>query len=537
MFPHSWALIAASIHSGFGCFFILDWPKSDSEHLIVSTKQMQNIEKKMFSMGMPVEALMEKVGIGISSWILDRQGLIENGAIVLVGPGHNGGDGLVVARELYMAGVDISIWCPFPLKKELTQKYFDYAIKIGIGNLKHKPDFNSDLLWIDALFGLGQTRSISEEIVNLLNSKKKSSPNKLISIDVPAGLDSDNGNIISNASCKSSCTISLGLFKSGLIQDSAIDFVGDLERLDIGIPDKILADLPETQPLRISFSDLHTFDWPKPSKSYSKYQRGRVLLVAGSNKYRGAASLALNGALASGTGCVSAYLPDSVSSDLWQKHPEVLLLGDLNTFKDGSSDFSKVLNETNLNRFDSILLGPGLGTAEKKDCFGDELQDFKGLLILDADAINRLSKTSKGWKWLNNRKGPTWLTPHLDEFKRLFPLIDCSNPLKAGIESAKMCNSSVLLKCAHSVIADPSGKAWQIGQVNSSVARTGLGDVLAGFVSGMGAYGLASDKRLDTSLLAASALMHAYAGAFCSRGSTASTICTFLGELIKKENS
>jgi len=488
-------------------------------------------------MGMPVEALMEKVGIGISTWILDRQGLIENGAIVLVGPGHNGGDGLVVARELYMAGVDISIWCPFPLKKELTQKHFDYAMRIGIENLEHKPDSNSDSLWIEALFGLGQSRIISDEIVHLLNTKKKSSPDKLISIDVPAGLDSDNGNTVLNTSCKASSTLSLGLFKTGLIQDSAIDFVGDLERVDIGIPDKILADLPETQPLRISFSDLSTFVWPKPSKSKSKYQRGRGLVIAGSERYRGAASLALNGALASGAGSVSAFLPNSVSSALWNTHPEVLLLGDLNTFSTGASDFSKVLNEVDLNRYDSILLGPGLGIAKEKDSFGSELKGFKGLLVLDADAINRLSLTSKGWKWLNDRKGPTWLTPHLDEFKRLFPLIDCSNPLKAGIEAAKISNSSVLLKSAHSVISDPEGKTWQIGQVNSSVARTGLGDVLAGFVSGMGAFGLASDKKLDTSLLAASALMHAYAGAFSIKGSTASTICTFLGELIKKEST
>tara|TARA_Y100001968_G_scaffold60716_1_gene51533 strand:- start:86 stop:1528 length:1443 start_codon:yes stop_codon:yes gene_type:complete len=480
---------------------------------------------------------MEKVGIGISSWILDRQGLIENGAIVLVGPGHNGGDGLVVARELYMAGVEISIWCPFPLKKELTQKHFNYAIQIGIKNLEQQPDSNSDSLWIEALFGLGQSRILCEEIAILLNLKKKYSPDKLISIDVPAGLDSDKGNIILNKSCKSTHTLSLGLFKSGLIQDSAIDFVGNLERVDIGIPGKILAAFPETQPLRISFSDLSTFTWPKPSESKSKYQRGRVLVVAGSNKYRGAASLALNGALASGTGSVSAFLPESVSSDLWKTHPEVLLLGDLNTFHDGYSDFSKVLADVDLARFDSILIGPGLGFTREKDCFGSCLQSFKGLLILDADAINRLSSTSKGWAWLNDREGPTWLTPHLDEFKRLFPLINCSNPLRAGIEAAKICNSSVLLKCAHSVIADPKGKTWQIGQVSSSVARTGFGDVLAGFVSGIGAHGLASDKKLDTSLLAASALMHAYAGAFCKKGSTASSICTFLSELIKKEST
>ena len=334
-------MIVTTIHGGFAYFLILNWPQYDSQHLMVSSEQMQTIEKKMFSMGMPVEALMEKVGIGISTWILDRQGLIENGAIVLVGPGHNGGDGLVVARELYMAGVDISIWCPFPLKKELTQKHFDYAIRIGIENLEQKPDSNSDSLWIEALFGLGQSRIISDEIVHLLNLKKKSSPDKLISIDVPAGLDSDNGNTLSNISCKATSTLSLGLFKTGLIQDSAIDFVGDLERVDIGIPDKILADLPETQPLRISFSDLSTFVWPKPSKSKSKYQRGRVLVIAGSEKYRGAASLALNGALASGTGSVSAFLPNSISSALWSAHPEVLLLGDLDTFQDGSSDFPK----------------------------------------------------------------------------------------------------------------------------------------------------------------------------------------------------
>ena len=516
---------------------ILNWPQSDSEHLIVSSEQMQNIENEMFSMGMPVEALMEKVGIGISSWILDRQGLIENGAIVLVGPGHNGGDGLVVARELYMAGVDISIWCPFPLKKELTQKHFDYAMQIGIENLEHKPDSNSNLLWIEALFGLGQSRSISKEIVELLHSKKTYSSNKLISIDVPVGLDSDNGNIISKISSKVSSTITIGLFKSGLIQDSAIDFIGDLNRLDIGIPNKILAGLEGAPPLRISFSDLATFDWPKPSKNRSKYQRGRVLVIAGSEKYRGAASLALNGALASGVGSVSAFLPKSVSSTLWSTHPEVLLLGDLNTLSSGSSDFSKALNEIDLDRYDSILLGPGLGIEKETDCFGSSLRDFKGLLVLDADAINRLSLTPKGWKWLKNRKGPTWLTPHLDEFKRLFPFIDSSNLLKAGIEAAKISSASVLVKCAHSVIAEPLGKTWQIGQANSCVARTGFGDVLAGFVSGMGALGFASNNKFDTNLFAASALMHAYAGAFCSKGSTASTICSFLSELIKKEST
>ena len=95
----------------------------------------------------------------------------------------------------------------------------------------------------------------------------------------------------------------------------------------------------------------------------------------------------------------------------------------------------------------------------------------------------------------------------------------------------------MLLKCTHSVIADPRGRTWQIGQVDSSVARTGLGDVLAGFLSGMGALGFAANENWRTDLLAASALLHAYAGAFCSKGSNASSICEFLSELVKEKSS
>ena len=138
----------AFIHSEFGCCLNLNWPKSDASHLIVSGKQMQTIEKEIFSNGMPVEALMEKVGNEISSWILDRQSLIRNGVIVLVGPGHNGGDGLVVARELYLAGVDVSIWCPFKIKKDLTLRHLNYAKWIGIRNLQHQPELNQDVFYL-----------------------------------------------------------------------------------------------------------------------------------------------------------------------------------------------------------------------------------------------------------------------------------------------------------------------------------------------------------------------------------------------------
>jgi hydroxyethylthiazole kinase-like uncharacterized protein yjeF len=93
------------------------WPTIDSEHLIVDSKQMLILEKEMFSDGMPQEALMEKAGIQISRWLLKKKPLLNNGITVFIGPGHNGGDGAVIARELFLKGFNVQVWCPFPIKK------------------------------------------------------------------------------------------------------------------------------------------------------------------------------------------------------------------------------------------------------------------------------------------------------------------------------------------------------------------------------------------------------------------------------------
>ena len=93
------------------------WPTIDSKHLIVDSKQMLILEKEMFSDGMPQEALMEKAGIQISRWLLKRKPLLKYGITVFIGPGHNGGDGAVIARELFLKGFLVKVWCPFPIKK------------------------------------------------------------------------------------------------------------------------------------------------------------------------------------------------------------------------------------------------------------------------------------------------------------------------------------------------------------------------------------------------------------------------------------
>ena len=113
------------------------WPTIDSKHLIVDSKQMLILEKEMFSDGMPQEALMEKAGIQISRWLLKRKPLLKHGITVLIGPGHNGGDGAVIARELFLKGFLVKVWCPFPIKKTLTNNHLNYLTSIGAVSYTH----------------------------------------------------------------------------------------------------------------------------------------------------------------------------------------------------------------------------------------------------------------------------------------------------------------------------------------------------------------------------------------------------------------
>ena len=157
------------------------WPTIDSKHLIVDSKQMLIVEKEMFSDGMPQEALMEKAGIQISRWLLKKKPLLKNGITVFIGPGHNGGDGAVIARELFLKGFYVQVWCPFPIKKTLTHNHLNYLTSIGVTKLVEPPDANGKELWIDAVFGNNQTRKVDDKLIKLFNQKSHKKSGKVIS--------------------------------------------------------------------------------------------------------------------------------------------------------------------------------------------------------------------------------------------------------------------------------------------------------------------------------------------------------------------
>jgi NAD(P)H-hydrate epimerase len=219
-----------------------------------------------------------------------------------------------------------------------------------------------------------------------------------------------------------------------------------------------------------------------------------------------------------------------VAERLWSLQPQVVLSAALPDNAGGGLNL-EALSDDALERLDAAVLGPGLGpaAAEGREArTWERLQAFPGLLLLDADGLNRLAAHGP-LAWLRGRGGPTWLTPHGAEFSRLFPQCAHQPPLEAARHAAEQASGahpcSLLLKGARTVVAAADGRRWQLGQANPAAARTGLGDVLAGYAGGLAARGLAAGTGADAALLALAALSHASAGcrAVAQRGAGGGT--------------
>lgn len=502
---------------------------------------MAALEQEWLASGLPVPALMEKVGLAMAAWCLARPQLLTDGVLVLVGPGHNGGDGLVVARELAQAGVRVRFWCPLPLRQALTQEHHRHLQWLGMAELTDPPDPSSPELWLEALFGLGQKRPLPASLASLLRQRQQLRPGRLVSVDLPAGLDGDCGRPFQGGAAVACATLTVGLIKRGLVQDAALEHVGALHRIEAGVPQRLLAGLGERPVLQVSGDDLLSLPWPRPHRAAMKYQRGRLLVMAGSERYRGAASLALEGALASGAGSVRAALPKDLAAAIWQQWPEVVLEAALPAPAAAGLDWGGWLHREALTRLDAVLLGPGIGVAaDLWETQAEPLLSFPGLLVLDADGLNQLAASSVGWRWLLARSGPTWITPHAGEFARLFPEFDLAQPLEAARRAADCSGAHVVLKGAHSVVAAPGRALHQLISGHPRTARTGLGDVLAGFVAGWGAQvmaaqgpeGVGSGSAWLGEALSAAVLLHGEAARTSHQGSTARDVVRRLAQLV-----
>jgi ADP-dependent NAD(P)H-hydrate dehydratase / NAD(P)H-hydrate epimerase len=475
------------------------------QQFAVTSQQMRDIEARVFAAGMPVAALMEKVGGKIARRIQALYPLSTTGRIgVLVGPGHNGGDALVVARELLFWGYEVSIYCPFPKLKELTAQHLQYLQSLAVSQVDTVGSLANCQLIIDGLFGFGLERALSEPITRAIAQVNQLSI-PIVSIDLPSGLHTDTGEVMGEA-IKATRTLCLGLWKLAFLQDRALEYVGEAELIDFDLTltdiTEVLGTTPKvtrfTRNLALSHLPLH-----RPPVTH-KYRQGHLLLICGSRQYAGGAILTGLGARSSGVGMLSIAVPESLKSILTAQLPEALIIGC------PESEIGAIANlpEIDLNKYSAIACGPGITQAAISVV--ESVLTAQNPLIIDADGLNILAQLGT-IDSLAQRQSLAVLSPHAGEFQRLFPDISTEDRIGAACQAASASRAIILFKGARTIITHPDGKVEIVPESTPALARGGSGDVLTGLIGGLIANANSSQKPLEP-MVATAAWWHAQAG-------------------------
>ena len=468
---------------------------------IVTSQQMRLIEERSEEAGVSTDTLMERAGAEVAC---RAEGLLGEGtaATVLVGPGNNGGDGLVAARYLCRPGREVSAYVctqrrtPDP-KLELAAEAGVRVIRAGEdeGLVRLDGLLDSAGLVVDAVLGTGRSRAIEgslEAILRKLAEARARRPEmRLVAVDVPTGLDADTGSA-DPACIAADLTVALGFPKVGLLTPSGSDSVGEMDVADIGLPGGLADDVD---------AELMTDAWagdrlPRRPPAAHKGTFGRTLILAGSRNYVGAAYLAAMGAYRAGAGLVTLAIPESLRTPLAAAAPEptYLLLPESGPGV-VSSDAAPLVLEA-IAKYDALLIGCGLGRAHLTRSLVEAVLYSERELpptVVDADGLNTLSlATSDDMPWWELFPGPAVLTPHQGEMARLAgdSLSKSGERIGAARESAAKWNKVTVLKGAHTVVASPGGGVMVSPFANPGLATAGTGDVLAGVVSGLLSQGL-----------------------------------------------
>ena len=484
---------------------------------IVTAKEMQDIDRTAIDdYGIPGIVLMENAAKGVIASLFKKFPDIKDKKVgIFAGKGNNGGDGLAVARLL--ANEDISVTVYLLSKKVLLkgdtktnlEKAEESGIKIfeivSLDELEAvKDNILKNDIFIDAIFGTGLTSGVKEyytDVIKFINSSKKI----VLSIDIPSGLSSDTGEIIGEH-IRADMTVALCLPKIGEILYPAAEYAGELDVVNIGIPELIINNkdikinlIEERDAVRIL---------PKRRPNTHKGTYGHLAVIAGSRGKGGAAALSSISALRAGAGLVTLALPECLNISFEVGIPEVMTFP-LPDTKDGTIDKSALdILIKFLEGKSAVLIGPGITTnPSTSSLIKNLIKKVSCPMLIDADGLNIIADKIE---LLKDKPSPVVVTPHPGEMARM--LNTTSKEIQANrIESSRKLSAEygiyVILKGARTIVATPEGEVYINPTGNPGMATAGTGDVLSGIVAGFLSQGLSAR---DSSILGV--YLHGLAG-------------------------
>ncbi len=469
---------------------------------ILTIDQMREAEQACVRAGVPLAQLMENAGLAVASAVRQFLGAVEDEHIlVLIGPGNNGGDGLVAARHLHEWGARVHVYIlsqrrPADSNLELVEQRGIPCVEADLDTaLGQFEEWLAEArVVIDSLFGTGKVRhftGVYRQVLERVNRVRKERPTlSIVAVDLPSGMNADTG-AVDEVTPYADYTVTLGYPKLGLLNLPGAERAGNLTIAHIGIPSHL-----------VEYVDIEliTAGWagsvlPGRPLQANKGTFGKVLVVAGSLNYVGAAYLACSGAIRSGAGLVTLATASSLQPVLAAKMTEVTYIP-LPESPAGfiSAQAVRIINEQ-LERYNVLLIGCGLGQNRSVTALLRALLLKSSLslppLVIDADALNTLATMPDWWHKIT---GDAILTPHPGEMARLAGIsVDEIQRDRVGIcrRMAGEWHKTVVLKGAYSVIAVPDGRCRVSPVANPGLASAGTGDVLAGAIAGLLAQGLA----------------------------------------------
>lgn len=440
--------------------------------------------------GIPGILLMEHAARAVAA--RGREMLGPGGRLLVVaGGGNNGGDGYAAARLLLSEGRVAEVFAVVPPEKLRGDAALQARIFTSIGGrIRRLSELSArpgDVV-VDAIFGTGLSRPPEGEFAEAIRAirRAREAGAKVLAVDLPSGVHADTGQVLDLA-VKADHTVTFGAYKRAHFCHPGAVLAGEVEVAPISWPPGILEAV--TPAIRLLDDETVRALLPRREEAGHKGSFGHCLVVAGSSGKTGAAALSGLGALIAGAGlCTVASRPEALAQI--QAHAMELMGQPLPGAGALSSTDSEALLEAAKGKA-AILVGPGIPRGEGTwELLESLMSAYEGPLVLDADALNALVGRVE---ILRKAAGPVVLTPHPGEMARLLGRTVAEVQadrieVARGFARAQRC--VVVLKGAHTVIADPDGGAALCPVASPALATGGTGDVLAGVLTGLLAQGM-----------------------------------------------
>ncbi|MBQ7353575.1 MAG: NAD(P)H-hydrate dehydratase [Clostridia bacterium] len=470
---------------------------------VISVSNMRKSDEYTIKNKIPSKDLMLSAALGIYNsykW--------EGNILIVCGTGNNGGDGYALAKILSENGIKPSLLISSYPKTEDSDYYFNECKRLQIPYFVYTKALLLDGfdIIVDCLLGtgfLGEAEKPISEIIEKINS----SGAYVISADINSGLNGDNG--LSNLCVKSDLTVSIGTYKTGHFLAKAKDNIGRLTNCDIGIT-------PIEKPYKlIEREDISSLLFVRDNYS-NKGTYGYLSIIGGCLDYSGAVRLAQMGAcsMRSGAGVVRLCVPKGIAEIVAKSSLEATICP-LSQTKNGYIDFKRSEIDKAVNGTRAVCIGMGMGQdGENEEIIKYLLEGYEGVILIDADGLNTLSKMDKSL--LSRAKGSILLTPHLKELERLLaiPLSEIEkSPIEYCMSFAKKYGITLLLKGPTTIVTNGED-TYLIDTGCAGMATAGSGDVLSGI---LGALLASKEERSVIQSVYLGAYINGYAGMIASR--------------------